>query len=80
MMSCLSPKNNTTSNIIKHDSDKIPQIEEVFNTMKSDGFTGTILIAEKGNIVFSDSYGYTNLIDSIQINQNTMFELASVSK
>lgn len=45
-----------------------------------DGFTGNILIAEKGKVIYQKSIGYCNLTDSIPMNEVAIFELASVSK
>ncbi|MEM1328785.1 MAG: serine hydrolase domain-containing protein [Bacteroidota bacterium] len=46
----------------------------------SSGFTGNVLVAEDGKIVYARSFGYANLEDSLLIDLNTVFELASVSK
>lgn len=80
IMSCSKSKKTHKVNSSKFDSNKIERIDAVFNSMKNDGFTGGILVAEKGDIIYSGTYGSRNLIDSLHINENTMFELASVSK
>lgn len=43
-------------------------------------FNGTILIAENGKITFKKSYGIANEETKKPIDENTIFELASVSK
>ncbi len=43
-------------------------------------FTGTVLIAEKGQILFAGAYGYANKNNKEPINLESAFELASVSK
>lgn len=73
------------TNAIKVDNDSIePQnlteYNSVFKNMISDGFTGVLLIAENGKTVYSNAFGQINLEDSISINENSVFELASVSK
>ncbi|MBX9891856.1 MAG: beta-lactamase family protein [Chitinophagaceae bacterium] len=43
-------------------------------------FSGTVLIAEKGKIRYYEAFGYRTFADSIAIQANDVFELASVSK
>ena len=43
-------------------------------------FNGNILIAEKGNIIFNKSYGKANEETGEMLNENSQFELASMSK
>lgn len=51
--------------------------QELFEKQK---FNGNVLVAEKGKIIFQKSYGLANEKDSINLNPETKFELASVSK
>lgn len=62
---------------------KNPQTNEIalkFDSLFSEDFSGTILVADKGNIVFTKNSGFSNENTKSQINLETIFELASVSK
>ena len=50
---------------------------ELFNTQK---FYGNVLIAEKGKILYQKSFGKANRTANTDLNAESMFELASVSK
>lgn len=56
------------------------RFDDVFNSMIENGFTGALLIAEKGVIKYSRTYGRINLTDSLLVNEKSVFELASISK
>ncbi|TCK69022.1 CubicO group peptidase (beta-lactamase class C family) [Winogradskyella wandonensis] len=43
-------------------------------------FNGNVLVADKGEVIFKKSYGIANEETQQKINNNTIFELASVSK
>ncbi len=43
-------------------------------------FNGTVLIAEKGQVLFAGAYGYANRNNREPVNLESAFELASVSK
>lgn len=43
-------------------------------------FNGNVLVANKGEVVFKKSFGYADESTKRKINDNTIFELASVSK
>ncbi len=47
---------------------------------KKGGFNGTILVAEKGKILYEGAFGYSNLKTKDTLNVRTPFQLASVSK
>ncbi len=51
--------------------------QELFEKQK---FNGNVLVADNGKIIFQKSYGLSNEKDSINLNLETKFELASVSK
>ena len=44
------------------------------------GFNGTWLFAENGEIVSKGAYGFRDPEDSLPNNEDTIFQLASVSK
>ncbi len=43
-------------------------------------FNGTVLVAEKGRILYEKSFGYSNLKTREPLHINSLFQLASVSK
>lgn len=43
-------------------------------------FNGNVLIAEKGQVIFSKSYGYADETSKRMLNEQSVFELASCSK
>lgn len=60
---------------------KVNQIDSLFSTLsKQDKFSGSILIAEKGIPIYSKSFGFSNENTKTKLNENSIFELASVSK
>ena len=63
--------NNTKKSLIEkfaHDSHK------------KDGFTGAWLYAEKGEIISSGAIGFCDAEDTQPIREDTIFQLASISK
>jgi len=48
--------------------------------LKQTKFTGNILVAEKGQVLFKGCYGLANRANSDTLDENSLFELASVSK
>jgi CubicO group peptidase (beta-lactamase class C family) len=60
---------------------RLQKIDSVVSSWYSNNeFNGNILIAEKGNIIFNKSYGKANEETGEMLNENSQFELASVSK
>ena len=51
-----------------------------FDKLAKSGFNGTVLFAEKGEVVFSKAYGYANLKTKDSLTMSSAFQLASVSK
>ena len=63
------------------DTRKIIFIDSLLTTSYKKGlFNGTILVAEKGRILYSGAFGYSNLKTKDTLSVNTPFQLASVSK
>jgi CubicO group peptidase (beta-lactamase class C family) len=59
----------------------IEKIDSMLTALHADGkINGSILIAKKGVVVYQKSFGIANEITKAPINNNTIFELASVSK
>ena len=47
---------------------------------KRHDFHGSVLVAKEGKIVFKEHYGYANFKEKTKIDDNSVFQLASVSK
>ncbi|MBL4746581.1 MAG: beta-lactamase family protein [Flavobacteriaceae bacterium] len=47
---------------------------------KKGAFNGNVLVAENGSVIFEKSYGFANEKSKEKLNEQTIFELASVSK
>ncbi|MBX9779478.1 MAG: serine hydrolase domain-containing protein [Sediminibacterium sp.] len=48
--------------------------------VKKEQFSGVVLVADKGSVVFNKAYGYRNFAETIPLKHTDIFELASVSK
>jgi CubicO group peptidase (beta-lactamase class C family) len=60
---------------------KADQLDSLFSKLhKEDRFSGNVLIAESGRAIFQKSYGKAFREKNIDLNSETVFELASVSK
>jgi Beta-lactamase class C and other penicillin binding proteins len=56
-------------------------LDSLFTTMNQRGqFYGNVLIAEHNKIVFSESYGYADREKKVLLNEQTLFNVGSVSK
>ena len=61
--------------------DRVAIIDSVVNNLfKSERFNGNVLVAEKGNVLYNKSFGNANESTKELLNENSIFELASVSK
>ena len=61
--------------------DRISRIDSLFTAMHAKGqFNGNVLIAEKGNPVYKKSFGLRNEETREALDENSIFDLASVSK
>ncbi|HVM88719.1 MAG TPA: serine hydrolase [Puia sp.] len=58
--------------------------QEIDELMKAytnqNSFNGTVLVAEKGNIILAKGYGYKNIILKTLNDSNTIFQIGSVTK
>jgi CubicO group peptidase (beta-lactamase class C family) len=60
---------------------KSQKLDSLFQKLSSDKeFNGNVLIAEKGKVIYKNSFGLANEISKEKLNANSIFELASVSK
>ncbi len=63
-----------TSNVSK----KLDSVFKRFN--KRHDFHGSVLVAKNGKMIFSNQYGYANFGKKVKLDNNSTFQLASVSK
>jgi CubicO group peptidase (beta-lactamase class C family) len=60
---------------------KVQKLDSIFEVQYKKGkFNGNILIAEKGEAIYKRSFGLANEITKEKLTENSIFELASVSK
>ena len=79
IISCKNDKKITKSGITSNE--KSIKFDTLFNELYHKGaFNGNVLIAEKGNVIFEKSYGLANEKSKEKLDEQTVFELASVSK
>jgi CubicO group peptidase (beta-lactamase class C family) len=56
-------------------------LDSFFTTLNNNGdINGSILLKEKGKIVFEKSFGYRDVANQLPNTENTVFQLASISK
>jgi CubicO group peptidase (beta-lactamase class C family) len=61
--------------------DKAKQIDSLLSQLhKEQKFYGNVLIAEKGKVLYQKSFGKANIATNTDLNAESLFELASVSK
>lgn len=74
VVSCNNTKSGSSGN-------RYRKFDTLFtNQYKEGAFNGNVLIAEKGEVIFSKNYGVADIQSVREINSETVFELASVSK
>ncbi|RYD73041.1 MAG: class A beta-lactamase-related serine hydrolase [Sphingobacteriales bacterium] len=60
---------------------KTEQLDSLFRSMANRGdFNGTVLISENGKPIYKNAFGFSDLEAKVPLNDQSMFELASVSK
>ena len=59
-------------------NEKLDSTFQRFN--KRHDFHGSVLVAKGGKVVFKEHYGYANFKEKTKIDDNSLFQLASVSK
>jgi CubicO group peptidase (beta-lactamase class C family) len=61
--------------------DNVQKIDSFLTSHYNNGnLNGNVLIAEKGNVIYKKSFGFSNESTKEKLNENSIFELASVSK
>jgi CubicO group peptidase (beta-lactamase class C family) len=62
------------------DTKQIAQLNEYFDFVKNAGFSSQILIAEKGKVAASRSFGYANEETQYPVSSTTSFNISSITK
>ncbi len=61
--------------------DKASKIDELMRTFFEDGqFNGSVLVAEKGNVIYKKGFGFANMDWNIPNKPNTKFRIGSITK
>ena len=62
-------------------NEKTTKLRELFeDAVKKGFFNGTVLAAEKGEVIFEEAYGFADVKTGRKLTMDTVFEIASVSK
>ena len=62
-------------------AEKAQQLDTLFkNKVKLAGFNGCVLVAQKGQVIYKNSFGFSNFKTKDSLKINSAFQLASVSK
>ncbi|MBL4624550.1 MAG: beta-lactamase family protein [Flavobacteriales bacterium] len=61
-------------------TNKIEAINSFVAKQTEKGFSGSVLISENNNILFSKGYGFANREQEIPNNENTLYEIGSITK
>jgi CubicO group peptidase (beta-lactamase class C family) len=60
---------------------RVQKIDSLLTSVYNNGkLNGNVLIAEKGQVIYNRSFGHANEITQEKLNENSVFNLASVSK
>ena len=57
-----------------------PSIEVYLNNLEDFGFSGAVLVAEKGKVIHKGFYGWSDFEKGIKISEHTLFPSASIAK
>lgn len=61
--------------------DRVQEIDSLLTSVYLDGkLNGNVLIAEKGQVIYNRSFGLANEITQEKLNENSVFDLGSISK
>ncbi len=71
-------KTEFESSIVKNELGK--RIDSLLNEEKARGFSGSVLVATKEDIILKKGYGFTDSTKSVPIEHNTKFYIASTTK
>jgi Beta-lactamase class C and other penicillin binding proteins len=61
--------------------ERVQKIDSILSTLnQEEGFSGSVLISEKGKIIYEKSFGYANAEGKVPFTENTIFLTGSVAK
>src|ERR1700744_2833978 len=67
--------------VVPASAQTVKKVDSLFSTLNKKGdFNGCVLVAENGQPVYKKAFGYANFDTRQPLNNQPMFELASVSK
>ncbi|SEI82549.1 CubicO group peptidase, beta-lactamase class C family [Dyadobacter sp. SG02] len=61
-------------------AEKIAKIEDIFRRKRNAGFNGNVLIVQKGQILYQNSFGFAHMRAKDTLTTDSRFQLASLSK
>ncbi len=61
-------------------SAQIEEIKQTFESAADEGFSGVILIADQGEVMYENAVGFRSYEDQVPLESDDIFELASISK
>jgi CubicO group peptidase (beta-lactamase class C family) len=61
-------------------SDLIQRLDSAYDKLAIAGFSGSVLVARNGHVLFTRNTGFANINTTQDINENSVFQLASASK
>jgi CubicO group peptidase (beta-lactamase class C family) len=56
------------------------RLDSFFRALHRDGFNGTVLVAQQGQVLYRGAFGYANFEQKDTLTTGTVFQLASVTK
>ncbi len=66
---------------VKNSSSKVAELTSQFLASESEkGFSGAVMIFENGQPTFQKGYGFTDVKQNIPIDENTLFDMGSITK
>ncbi|MCA9734600.1 serine hydrolase [candidate division KSB1 bacterium] len=61
--------------------DKVTKIDELMTTVSKNGqFNGSVLVAEKGEVIYKKGFGFANMVWNIPNKPDTKFRIGSITK
>jgi CubicO group peptidase (beta-lactamase class C family) len=79
----IGPNRDSIKNILQEikAENKTPKIKAFFNQLYNKrGFNGTVLVAQRGQILYKGAYGWFNKEKKVEHTEDAKFQLASLSK
>ncbi len=83
LLSSIAAQNDSIQEILTeiHADKKTHLLDSLFTEKaKTAGFNGCVLIAQRGQIIYKNAFGFSNLKTKDSLNINSAFQLASTSK